>query len=627
MTDTSWHNTAKDLLEQGKGIRETARLCGKAYSTVRDYLVSQRLQSPVELGTSNIVKVETDKTAEGPTIIMIPDTQCKPGLDLSYLEWIGKYIASKKPDVIVHIGDHADMESLSSYDKGKKSAEGKRVSLDIEAAIEGMNTLLAPIAQEQAQDKSWKPRMVLTLGNHECLKPSTKVLTKRGFVKITDVRDDDLIAQRGNNGETVWGNHIGVVNKMYDGPMYSWKSQSLALSCTEGHRVLRKTSGGNSVYSLAKDVPDNFEVYSATSNSSYGVDLSIEQIKLGAWLCTDSYFTKNRQVVLYQRESNSFKIEQLLDSLCIKYSKKVRERDIKSICGKMLKKPCEKSVEFFLDKSVAEYIGVFSNKRLPEWAWDLNEDQWYYFLETLIDADGSIPTRATQSRVFYGKLEICENLQAIAVTKGYSASLKEYRPNQWRVNLSKQLSRRQENTEKDVCNYRGMVHCLVMPLGNFTIRDDYKVHVTGNCRIQRHVDSNAELAGFLSYDNLRYKEMGWEVYDYLEPVTIGGVMFIHYFPNPMSGKPLGGSAASILKTVGASIVQGHKQTLDVATRTLYNGKTQWSIIAGACYAHEESYKGYVGNKHWKGLVVMHNVNEGSFDPLFVSIDYLKERFN
>ena len=314
MTDTSWRDTAKDLFEQGKGIRETSRLCGKAYSTVRDYLVSQRLQSPVELGTSNIVKVETDKTAEGPTIIMIPDTQCKPGLDLSYLEWIGKYIASKKPDVIVHIGDHADMESLSSYDKGKKSAEGKRVSLDIEAAIEGMNTLLAPIAQEQARDKSWKPRMVLTLGNH------------------------------------------------------------------------------------------------------------------------------------------------------------------------------------------------------------------------------------------------CE-------------------------------------------------------------------------RIKRHVESNPELEGFLSYDSLRYKEMGWEVYDYLEPVTIGGVMFIHYFPNPMSGKPLGGSAASILKTVGASIVQGHKQTLDVATRTLYNGKTQWSIIAGACYAHEESYKGYVGNKHWKGLVVMHNVNEGSFDPLFVSIDYLKERFN
>ena len=96
MTDNSWRDTGKDLFEQGKGIRETSRLCGKAYSTVRNYLVSQRLQSPVELGTSNIVKVETDKTAEGPTIIMIPDTQCKPGLDLSYLEWIGKYIVAFK---------------------------------------------------------------------------------------------------------------------------------------------------------------------------------------------------------------------------------------------------------------------------------------------------------------------------------------------------------------------------------------------------------------------------------------------------------------------------------------------------------------------------------------------------
>jgi len=64
-------------------------------------------------------------------ISVIPDCQVKPGVDLSYLTWIGKYLAEKKPDVIVCIGDFADMESLSLYDVGKKSFEGRTYKADL----------------------------------------------------------------------------------------------------------------------------------------------------------------------------------------------------------------------------------------------------------------------------------------------------------------------------------------------------------------------------------------------------------------------------------------------------------------------------------------------------------------
>ncbi len=36
---------------------------------------------------------------------IIHDCQVKDGVDLSYLTWVGKYLAEKKPDVIVQIGD------------------------------------------------------------------------------------------------------------------------------------------------------------------------------------------------------------------------------------------------------------------------------------------------------------------------------------------------------------------------------------------------------------------------------------------------------------------------------------------------------------------------------------------
>lgn len=103
---------------------------------------------------------------------VIPDVQAKPGNNFKFLERVGHYLADKKPDVIVQIGDFADMESLSSYDKGKKSFEGRSYTRDIEAATEAMRCLLGPIVEEQARlkrnkEKQWNPRLVLTLGNHE----------------------------------------------------------------------------------------------------------------------------------------------------------------------------------------------------------------------------------------------------------------------------------------------------------------------------------------------------------------------------------------------------------------------------------------------------------------------------
>jgi hypothetical protein len=81
--------------------------------------------------------------------LIIPDTQVKPNTPIDHLNWAGQYAVKMRPDVIVMIGDHWDMESLSSYDKGKKSFEGRRYTKDIEAGIVGMEAFLKPIRDEQ----------------------------------------------------------------------------------------------------------------------------------------------------------------------------------------------------------------------------------------------------------------------------------------------------------------------------------------------------------------------------------------------------------------------------------------------------------------------------------------------
>jgi hypothetical protein len=103
--------------------------------------------------------------------IIIPDTQIRPGDALGFIEHIAKYIVDMQPDVIIQIGDWADMPSLSSWDTNKKSFEGRTYKADIEAANNALDILdtviYTEIRRQRGRKTPWNPRKVFTLGNHE----------------------------------------------------------------------------------------------------------------------------------------------------------------------------------------------------------------------------------------------------------------------------------------------------------------------------------------------------------------------------------------------------------------------------------------------------------------------------
>lgn len=99
----------------------------------------------------------------GKRILCIPDTQVKPGVPIDHFEWIGKYIAAKRPDYIVHVGDHWDFPSLSSYDKGKKCFEGRRYRADVAAGNDAMRLM----TNQYRFIDGYSPQEHFLLGNHE----------------------------------------------------------------------------------------------------------------------------------------------------------------------------------------------------------------------------------------------------------------------------------------------------------------------------------------------------------------------------------------------------------------------------------------------------------------------------
>ena len=155
-----------------------------------------------------------------------------------------------------------------------------------------------------------------------------------------------------------------------------------------------------------------------------------------------------------------------------------------------------------------------------------------------------------------------------------------------------------------------------------------KVFLIGNHeqRIERHTNANPALHGTLSYNNLHLNILGWEVHDFLEVVTIDGISYSHYFYNPNTGKPWTGTAQTMLGNVGFSFTMGHQQGKKEAEKSLANGKTLRALICGSFYQHEEEYKGPQANNHWRGCVMKHEVNDGNYSIMEVSLEYLVKNY-
>jgi hypothetical protein len=144
-------------------------------------------------------------------------------------------------------------------------------------------------------------------------------------------------------------------------------------------------------------------------------------------------------------------------------------------------------------------------------------------------------------------------------------------------------------------------------------------------RIDRAIDNDPKLDGLISLDDLHYEKMGWTTVPFLEPISIEGVCFSHYFVSGAMGRPCG-SARAILTKHHQSCIAGHQQGRDIAYAKRADGTEMTAMIVGSGYEHDEHYMNHQSNIHWRGVVVLHEVKDGAFDEMMVSLKYLRKRY-
>lgn len=157
--------------------------------------------------------------------------------------------------------------------------------------------------------------------------------------------------------------------------------------------------------------------------------------------------------------------------------------------------------------------------------------------------------------------------------------------------------------------------------------DCRKVVTFGNHenRAVRVVSNNPKFEGLIGMHMFDTRD--FERHDFLELVEIDGITYSHYFANTHSGRPIGGTIPNRLNKIGRSFVCGHEQGL-LYGRVPYPGSlTRHGLVAGSFYLHNETYRGPQGRDEWRGIVVLNEVENGNYDVMPLSMNYLRKKYS
>lgn len=178
---------------------------------------------------------------------------------------------------------------------------------------------------------------------------------------------------------------------------------------------------------------------------------------------------------------------------------------------------------------------------------------------------------------------------------------------------------------KDIdASKRGM-DLLVGQFKNFTPEEMHLTLGNHENRINRAIENDAILDGTIGIEDLKYEDYGWQVHDFLDPVKLDGIMYAHYFTSGVLGRPVS-SARVLCNKKHQSCVMGHVQNWDQCREVRADGTPFIGLFAGSCYLHNEDYLGPQGNNYWRGIWELVEINDGDFQPVPISLNYLRKRY-
>ncbi len=357
----------------------------------------------------------------------------------------------------------------------------------------------------------------MTVDKIHCLTDEHEVLTDNGWKNITMITKDDKVAILKNN-KLVYENPLNTLKFDYEGKMYHISNQAIDLDVTINHRMYISTRENWSNYRLLTaeeiygkhvkykkdaewDVPEYQFIlpkYEHYKEKIFDMDAWITFF--GIWMAegwanggTNFKYTVSISV-------NKQRVKDVLyDAVNLMGYKYHIDNEKLVICNKQLN-------NFMRKLSVGA-----SNKRLPDWVWQLSREQSQKLINAMILGDGSY-SKITSSTMYYtSSIELANDFQRLCLHAGWSGMIskhiekgntvvfKEKRSNRtvitqndiWRISIIKTRNNPSVNhghhknqviQDERIYDYNGKVYCLQVSSEVFMVRKNGKPVWTGNSR-------------------------------------------------------------------------------------------------------------------------------------------------
>lgn len=198
--------------------------------------------------------------------LVIPDLHAHPDHNNDRALWIGELIHDLRPDMVIDLGDSADMPSLSDHDKGLRAFNNRSYQADIAAYLDLQDKLWHRVRRSRKR----LPRAIRLIGNHEerIDRFIDRVPELEGTVSYSDLdlerHYDDVVYYDGRTPGTIEVDGVvyahfftsGVMGRPISGehPGFSLLTKQF-VSCTQGHThvfdyCVRTVQDGSKIHGL-----------------------------------------------------------------------------------------------------------------------------------------------------------------------------------------------------------------------------------------------------------------------------------------------------------------------------------------------------------------------------------------
>jgi superfamily II DNA or RNA helicase len=271
-----------------------------------------------------------------------------------------------------------------------------------------------------------------------CLDTETEILTKRGWLGIDEITDDDVIGTMNVSdsapaGKFEWQRNEGTIRKQRDGSMKQVMCSHIDLRVTDYHEMVMRPDLRHGDWKKVKageltKRESNWIIPVSTYEHAYGADLTDYELGFIGWFLTDGCLDGAR-VRIYQAvgapEKHHRHIVTCLEGCGFRYTIKTRKRP--SPFGGESSGEVTYSVSSGR-KSVGGWykLSPYIDKSFPLESFDnLDVRQFGVLLEAMNLGDGLKHTTYDQKTISLaiGRKEVADRIQSLAVRRGYRCNL------------------------------------------------------------------------------------------------------------------------------------------------------------------------------------------------------------